>query len=89
MDYAGGMREKGVRPWESFRREAAGCSVRGWLGGRWVAGPKKEQSLPVGAGGRPQYLACSCVLLGPHTALYLFFKNYCQCLKAQGFFFFF
>lgn len=87
MDYAGGMRGKGVRPWESFRREAADA-MWGWLGGRWVAGPK-EQSLPVGAGGRPQYLACSCVLLGPHTALYLFFKNYCQYLKAQGFFFFF
>lgn len=44
------------------------------------------------AGGRPwtaQYLACSCVLLGPHTVFYLFFKMYCQYLKTRRFFFFF
>lgn len=49
----------------------------------------RGQSLPLGPVQDLGYLACSCVSLGPHTALRLFFKNVLPIYKNREFFCFF
>lgn len=64
-------------------REAAGSS-----GSRWRGGPAAGRASPLGPVQDLGYLACSCVSLGPHTALRLFLKNVLPIFKNRDFFFF-
>lgn len=83
MDRAEGSERKGGRLWASFPREVAGAS-----GSRWRGDPAARRASPLQPVQNLGYLACSCVSLGPQTALRLFFfLMYCQYFKTGRFFF--